>query len=249
MFFAPARNRFFAFLIDFFIVYIFRVIYFNLSIKLFLKEQILDFAKKYESLYGKFDVNNITQAETIFFLQSNLFKILIVFFVFLFLIASVYNIICICTKWSSTIGQKIFHIHIVSSDGKKLNVYQIIARSILIVVPWAFMFILSILMSVNVLNLNNVFDKNLLLISGFAFISWYDMIFFTKDKILFHDLISKTRVVVDNPEKYMDTKQYNFLKFLFPDFKGMYTDLKDVISEQIAKAKELKEEYRKRRNK
>ena len=103
MFFAPARNRFFAFLIDFFIVYIFRVIYFNLSIKLFLKEQILNFAKKYESLYGKFDINNITQAEMTFFLQSNLFKILIVFFVFLFLIASVYNIICICTKWSSTI--------------------------------------------------------------------------------------------------------------------------------------------------
>ena len=111
------------------------------------------------------------------------------------------------------------------------------------------MFILSISISVNVLNLNNVFDKNLLLISIFAFISWYDMIFFTKDKILFHDLISKTRVVVDNPKKYIDTKQYNFLKFLFPDFKGMYTDLKDVISEQIAKAKELKEEYRKRKNK
>lgn len=247
IFFAPIKSRFFAFLIDFLIVYGIRILYINLIMSFFLKEEAINFSNKYQLLYGNFNIENITRAEITFFLQSNLLKILIVFFIVLFFISSIYNIICLSSRWSSTIGQKILDIHIVSSNGKKINVYQIILRSILIVIPWFFMFILIILILINAIGLTNIFGKNFMLLSVFAFISWYDMIFFTKDKIMFHDLITKTRVILNNPKNYNNEKNV-FLNFLFPDFKGMYNNLKQIISKQILEAKKIKKEYKKRKN-
>ena len=96
----------------------------------------------------------------------------------------------------------------------------------------------------------NFVDKNTFLIYIILFLSWYDLIFFTKAKLVLHDLITNTRVVVNNPERYeQDKSQKGALKYLFPDIKQMYASIKTFTKEQVAQAKKMKEEYKKEKEK
>lgn len=235
--YAPIRSRFLAFIIDFSIVYFVRILYIQLSFLLYFQNDLNLFLIEYEKLYGK--ISSISDIELQFFLNSNLFGEILFFVSSLFFVGTVYNIIFLLTKWSSTIGQKLLGIHITSSNGNKLNLLQIISRSILIVMPYYIFFILFLLYTLNTLTNNNTVMQDLLLIYGVAYICWYDMIFFTKDKILFHDLLTKTRVVINTPDTYYDSKLMKVINFIIPDFRDIYSNFKKLISEHISDIKNI----------
>lgn len=241
---APARNRFFAFLIDVFLVYLIRFFYINLSLQLWLREPIINFLKKYKMLYGDLNLSKITPIEITYFLNSSLFKTLILFFCGVFIIPVIYNAILFSTKWSATIGQKLLGIYVVSNNGKKMNFIQIIFRSIFINVPWAFIFSVMLAKMLSDYGLPEAMNQKYFIISLILFLSWYDLIFLTKNKLVFHDYITCTRVIIKNVEKYEQQNSDSIWKYVFPDFKEIWKNLKEGVKLQISKAKEIKETYK-----
>lgn len=241
---APVRNRFFAFLIDVFLVYLIRFFYINLSLRLWLKDPIINFLQKYKLLYGELNFNKITPIEITYFLNSNLFRTLILFFCGIFIIPVIYNAILFSTKWSATIGQKLLGIYVVSKNGEKMNFLQILFRSIFINVPWAFIFIVMFAKMLSDYGIYGIMNQQYFIISLILFLSWYDLIFLTKNKLIFHDIITGTRVIVKDAEKYEQENLDNIWKYIFPDFKDMWKNLKELVKSQMAKAKEIKEQYK-----
>lgn len=241
---APASTRFFAFLIDVFFVYLLRYFYISFSFVFWLKKPIEEFLKRYEMLYGKFNYNNITNIELNYFFNSVLFKQIIIFIIGIFLIAVLYNLIFFLTKWSATIGQKIMGIYVVNKNGEKMKSYQAIARSVLLMVPWAFLFVIMFYKTLSDFNLAEQLDKTSFIISIFIFLSWYDLIFLTKNKLVFHDYITSTRTITKNTEKYLEDQSNSIWKILFPNFGDMYKNLKEFTKNQVAKAKEIRAKYK-----
>lgn len=235
--YAPIRSRFLAFLIDFTIVYILRIFYINLSNFLYFKNIINDFIKKYHDSYGT--ITSFAEINFQYILKSEFFNILLIYTLSIFFISSVYNIICLSTKWSSTIGQKILGIHIVSSNGSKINILQNISRSFLIILPSISLFIFSLIVIFNEELLKTIIDTNLFLLYSILLLSWYDMIFFTKDKMLFHDFATKTRVVVNNPDTYYDSKYMAVIDFIFPNIKDILIDMKNVLIKHYYEIKNI----------
>ena len=72
------------------------------------------------------------------------------------------------------------------------------------------------------------------------FLGWYDIAFTTKNKLVFHDYITKTRTVIKNNKKYENEK--SLLDILFID---SFKKFKNNIKNQIEKVKDLKEKYKK----
>lgn len=235
--YAPIRSRFLAFLIDFTIVYILRILYINLSNFLYFKNIVNDFIKKYHDLYGT--IASFAEINFQYILKSEFFNILLIYALSIFFISSVYNIICLSTKWSSTIGQKILGIHIVSNNGSKISILQNIGRSFLMIIPSISLFILSLIVIFNEKLLKTIIDTNLFLLYSILLLSWYDMIFFTKDKILFHDFATKTRVVVNNPDAYYDSKYMAVVDFIFPNIKDILIDMKNVLIKHYHEIKNI----------
>ncbi len=236
--FATPMKRFYAFMVDFFVVYILKSIYISIFLNIFAKQELM---------YTHLNVDKAkVDIET--FINYDLSTIMITIFITSFFVSSIYNIILISSKWSATIGQKIVGIHIISSDNKKPNMYQIISRSLLIISPWAIIFVALSLIYFTALGSNIVISKTIAVFSTLTFMTWYDLIFFTKEKTMLHDVISKTRVVFSNPEKVKNknynNKQSKLAKFFFPDVKGTYNEVKDVISKQKEVIKKEKEKIK-----
>lgn len=243
---APIRARFIAFLMDSFFVYFFRFVYINLSLKFWLFEYILDFGKKYKLLFGKFDFSSMTSVELQFFLKSDLFKQLWYFVIGIFLISVIYNLLLLSTKWSATIGQRIMGLIVVKSNNEKINFFHKLFRSVLVVLPWFFVSTLFFYKILSEFGFAASIDKVTFVVGILIFVSWYDLIFITKNKVVFHDYLSFTRVIVRD-ERYEKTNK--LIKFLFPDFRNTYSKLKDITKRRFEKLKEIKENYKKEKEK
>ena len=89
------------------------------------------------------------------------------------------------------------------------------------------------------INLNIKFDKNIVVIYTLLFMTWYDMIFVTKEKIMFHDFITKTRVIMKNPDTYYESKCMKIINFIIPDFKEMFINMKDIAKSHINDIKNI----------
>lgn len=235
--YAPIRSRFLAFLIDAIIVYICRIFYMYFLNIIYLREAYNSFVRKYYEIYG--EIKSLSELDLSYILNSNFFKVLIFSLVLAFLMTSIYNIICLSTKWSSTIGQKILGIHIVSSNGSKINILQNISRSLLVVVPSISIFVIFLISIFNSSLLQAMINNNLFLLYSILLLSWYDMIFFTKDKMLFHDFATKTRVVVNNPDTYYDSKYMAVIDFIFPNIKDILIDMKNVLIKHYHEIKNI----------
>ena len=243
--FAPLGDRFLAFFVDIFCVYLLRCLYIFMSLSLWLKTPIYNFIKKYELSFGKIDPSNITSVEVNFFLNSPLFKQVLVFVAGIFLVSILYNFICLSSRWSATIGQKLFGIKVVNTNGGVIGCWRSLLRSILIMLPWMFMFIFLFYMRLASFGAVQMFSRNTIILSFVLFLSWYDFIFLTKNRIIFHDYLSCTRVSVVDKDKYINNcTSSGVWNVLFPNFGEIYDSLKETIKAQISKIKKTKTKYR-----
>ena len=237
---APLKKRFFAFYIDVFVVYLIRFFYINFSIQFWLKRYFLEFLKNYELLFGKLNFAKLTNIEISYFAKSQLFSQIIYFIIGIFLIPIIYNMIFFFTKWSATIGQKIMNICVISKNGNKMNFIQIILRSFVLMIPWILSFFVVIFQILSSRNLIPSMTNGTVILFLLIFLGWYDIAFITKNKLVFHDYITKTRTVIKNNKKYENEK--SLLDILFID---SFKKFKNNIKNQIEKVKDLKEKYKK----
>lgn len=242
---AAIKKRIFAFFIDIFFVYIIRFFYIHLAIQFWLIKYVMDFLHEYEQLFGKIDFNKITNVEMDFLLRSDLFIQIKLFIIGLFIIPIFYNMVLFFTKWSATIGQKLVNIHVVSKSGSKMKFYQVIARSVALMIPWFFSFFVVLNQYLVIHKIGNPLNDSSVVIFMIIFLSWYDLAILTKNKLAFHDYITRTRVIENNTINYSDKP--SILKKLFVlNFADEFQKFKNNIKRQFEKAKEIKEKYKKK---
>ncbi|MDR2527080.1 MAG: RDD family protein [Rickettsiales bacterium] len=193
------RVRLASFFIDCCIVNFIRSVYVNFFTKIFgFPAKFALFYAELRDKTGLENMQNISSEHIEMFLSSKLFPEFVGFLASLFLLSILYNFICFYFKRAS-LGQMAVKCHIVSDDGNKASVVQLLFRSFLIMIPWIIMFLVVsdvFMMRFSMGFLDEYIRAIILLIS----ITWYDMIFFGKKRLLGHDVISKTKLVFNNPE-------------------------------------------------
>ena len=245
---ALLKKRIGAFIIDFFIVYLCRYLYSFLTFRFILKNYLIEFINLWKDKFGKLDLNKITVVEVDFLINSKFFKIFIVWFFTLFLVSVVYNFCFLITQKSATLGQRYFKIYILNDDKTKITKLRAFLRSFLAVIPWIFISYVIIFNQLFYLAdkmlLNNVSFILILVI----FATWFDTSLFTKNKLTFHDFLSRT-IVVSN-EFYEHQSFFVKLKNIF-NFKQKIISSKSFIHKRIEWAKEFKDEilFVKKKNK
>ena len=235
--YAPIRSRLLALLIDSCIVYILRIIFMKIFTYIFVTKDYANLLLEYNIIVTKISLGEKIGLQNL--LQSNFFNLFITLSILLFLVSTLYNAVCFSTKMSASVGQRLLGLKVVSANGQNMNILQIFSRSLLIMLPWLSLFFILLSMMLSFINFTNEFDKNLLAIYIFLLMTWYDMIFFTKEKIMFHDLITKTRVIIREPDKYYESKSMKIINFIIPDFGEMFTNMKDIIKKHINEIKNI----------
>jgi len=235
---ASLLKRIVAFFIDLFVVYVLRFVYVTLCMRLWLINSLIAFMTKYQILFGNFDKTKITSAEINFFFESQFFKSILVFIGGIFLVSFLYNFIILSTKWSASVGQKIMNLKVIKNSGENIGFINSFFRSFFIIIPW----LMCIFIFINEILAYNNFSKNIdkasFVIFIFIFASWYDFVFFTKNKLTFHDFLSRTVVVETNNEK-LKTKDY-IKGFLFPNFSKINSKMLATIKNMFGKLKNLR---------
>lgn len=240
---SPLLRRLYAFAVDFFMVYLIRFLYMSLAFKFWINKLAINFADKYKLKFGEIDLNKLSDIELQYFLSSSLFKNLILFFLIWFLFSSIYHFFLLRTKWSASIGQKIFGIKVISLYGNKLTLKQLILRPILSSVPWIILFIVFSIQMLSGLVQEVIISKFIFIAILIVVMSWYDTILFTKDRQSFHDLITKTMVIIAHPASY--EKLSNPLwNVVFPSNDIYVSKIKQFISNRLNDTKKALSEYK-----
>jgi len=237
---AAVGSRFAAFLIDAFFIYILRFLYINFLMYVRVRSIAVEFASKYRLLFGELNLGKMTSVELNYLLRSSFFKEVLCYVVGSFMLSAIYDIVFMSVKWSATPGQRIMGIYVSSSNGDRLKWYQIVARGVLTNASWCLMFFVITVKYLSAYGVETV-DRQTFVIAICLFLTWYDMTIVTKNRVTFHDFITKT-IVVRRDGK---SAGGSLIRWLFPDFKGLYAGLKDDIKQRIRRAKEFKEQYKK----
>ena len=213
-------KRLTAFFIDSLLICLARSIILQISANYWLRKNIINFVNDFRDIFGaNFKSANISSIHLRFFMSTNLFPKIILLCIFLLSLSFIYNLILLSSKWSATIGQKIVGIFAVSKNGTKMRWYQILLRSFLAPLPLVGFFVLSAYQVLGEIELIKALNpQTFLLIIGIGFLAWYDLFFFTEDKLLGHDLLSGTKIVKKGEfTKGFFDKAFEFIDKLTPN--------------------------------
>lgn len=189
-------RRLLAINIDIAIVSVIRIIFINIIGLFWLNNVIENFVLDFKNTFhtDAFD-NSFLQREFIF--HHPIFKIILLFYFFIFLVGAFYHSYLNSSEWKATIGKRIMGVMMVNRSYNKISFKQAFSHYILSVLP---IFFLIYLVAVSV-SLNISFDQAIsynyfnLLLTLFGFI-WYNMQIFTKKKVTAYDLLCKNYLII-----------------------------------------------------
>ncbi|MDR3289713.1 MAG: RDD family protein [Rickettsiales bacterium] len=221
---ATARARELAFLIDLIIVYIVRSIYGHFVLKYSLQDKFINFVREIKEKFGILE--KLQKEQVVYFLEHQFYKECMWFIGGAFLVSVLYNFVCFLWKMAS-IGQVVMKVHVISSNGKNANIFQLFARSIAIVFPWFALFLLlvqSFLSQYGIIYINGT----LFTLFVFVIMFWYDIIFLNKERIIGHDFLTGTRMIFDDPNRN-ETIIERFIPNPSKTLNGISKGLKDTF--------------------
>jgi uncharacterized RDD family membrane protein YckC len=239
---ATVQTRLVAFLIDTLLVNFVKSIYVYRIANVFLKNKMLAFllAMKQDLKIEQF--NELTPEQLSYFVSSPFFTDVSIFVFSVFFLSMLYNIVCFCLK-GATIGQRIMKMHLVSFAGNPPKIYQFFLRTFAIFLPWLMIFIVALQSFLAQYQLSNITIGSIQ-ITLLIYITWYDLVFFTKKKATMHDLISKTMLVFDD-----SNRQKTFIEKIIPTPREFVDKLKKEFKKQFDKIRELRDDVKKNRKK
>lgn len=210
-------KRVIAFAIDIFIIQFTRGLLFQVMSFYWLQKHAINLLSEFKFVFRhELDLRQLTYSQVEFIQQHAFFSRFLIVIGVVMLVGFVYNLITLSTKWSATVGQKIVGFYIISSKKeKKLTRSKALLRSVLVSIPLGVSAVLIMLAIAGNWGLGPQISPPMLILSvGFILLCWYDMFFFTKDKLLMHDLLSSTRAVVEVKEEDFVEKTLNFIDSL-----------------------------------
>jgi len=247
-------RRMTAFVIDSSIVCVIRVFLLQIFITSWLQKYIINFVNSFKFVFGdNIKPSEFNDTHLRFFMQNELFPRFIMCIIILILVGFIYNLIMLSTKWSATVGQKIVGIFTVSKNENPIKWYQVIARSFLTIFPMNMLFLLSIYQLLGAIGSVKPLSQQIFVLTvGLGALAWYDMFFFTKDKILMHGFLSGTKIVRKGEfSKGFFDIAFDLIDKIIPSLWKMVGKFKDIIkksSKNIANENKKSRKVKKKRH-
>lgn len=194
---ASSTRRLGAFLLDVFFVYILRIITAQILIKSWLFNSFLFFRTEFLLMFKvEFGSSQLTEVQKYFLLNHEFFRNFIIFLFLVFFIGFFYDFFCFISKFSGSLGQRILKLHVVTKESKKLDKITGLRRAVFVSMPFLILFLMFLYESMALSGFATLIDKNLFIVVVILIpLIWYDTYLFTNDKLILHDIFSKTRVV------------------------------------------------------
>jgi len=246
---APFLRRIIAFVLDIFAVYVLRVFLAQALILLWLKKYVILFYHDFEFVFNKsFHLTELNSIHISFIKQHELFSKGLIFIFCIMTIGFIYNFLFLRSRLSATLGQRIMRLFVITKKKKqKLTFLPALSRSFFACLPWLIIF--TTLAYQTIANIGFMAPLLRQVFLGLVFgvmIIWYDSFFITKDLLLMHDIITKTRLVTGVANT---GKKNSLLKSLFPNFKEMFLNIKSFTKQNLEQVKKIKEDYKKEKGK
>ena len=193
--YAGSLSRFFANTIDILIANIIRMIVFSILGNLLIKKNIatfwIDFKDKFNS---NFIGNNPERIR--FLVEHQIFKIILISLLLVFISGTLYYILFNCSKWQATIGKRLMKIIIVKDDNQRLTLMESTSHYLLSIVPWFFVFYIFAYQVIHKTSIYEAISGNVFnLIFGLVTLAWLQINLITKKRTTAADLICKTIVI------------------------------------------------------
>lgn len=239
---ATIRSRMIAFVVDMSITQFMRMIFGRPIIKFWLEPQYNNFiaevitalkVSKLEELTRE-DARQILLSNA--FLGSKFFLSIVLFICITFFLSILYNFICFLTLKRASVGQRIMRMHVSAWDGSDAKIWQLALRAFAISIPWMLMFFLccQILLSA-------AFDI-VMITDGFCVLGiillcaiWHNMIFFTNNRTMLQDHVSRTRILFDNTDR-----EETVFERLIPNPRAIMHDIKIGFADSFERMRNFK---------
>lgn len=184
--YAGPTRRFLAYTIDIFILAAIRYIFAYILLYLWYAKSFFLFANQYRQINQNslnYDIKEFYQ----YFISQDIFFETILFAFLVFIIGSLYWILCPLTKLGATPGKAICKIKIVKEDNKLLNFKDLSYRYFVALTPW--LFHLTMFLALYAKN------KTLIVSCMVIVVLWYEPKVIKRSYRTIHDFICKTKVV------------------------------------------------------
>lgn len=195
---AGGTRRIVSFLLDTFISTVIKSFLAQALFMYWIQRHLLVFVERFKLVFGS-DVK-FTDVDAIhirLFTDSPIFPRMVIFsIIMVFAVGFLYNFIFGLTKWSATPGQKMLRLKVVKKNGDKARWYNILVRSILLMLPWFYnFFIITYQIVAQTGFFPPLAPSTFLLAVALPMLIWYDTYFITANKQLMHDILSGTKVI------------------------------------------------------
>jgi len=237
--YARPTKRVLGFFIDYTIITFIRTFVLQICVYLFLAKHIISFFEATSKTFGgELTIGKLRENHLQLFLQNSVFIELVLVICLVILVAPIYNILLIKSKIKTTLGKRIFKIYPQTNEGTNPSVLRITCHYFASLIP----IILAIgFVSIEMLKYYKMIDLQYpditIVIVLLAFVSWYDLVFITKKRIMVHDLICGI-VFVSKGKKEKERSIFFLNNFLEKQISKVRQNLGDAKEKtQIRKAK------------
>lgn len=192
--YATTFKRGFATSIDVWIVLVIRVIAMNILGALWISEQMLSLHDDFKSKFGDGATDKIPQEQIADFITNHpAFLDIIIFYLIIIIIGSLYYAYMNSSSWNATIGKRIAGIMIIKENELPLSFKRGLLHYFLSVLPFAFViYLVSYKIRYQLNFYDAIVTNNFNLMIGVIFVLWVQVSLFTKKKSTAYDLICKT---------------------------------------------------------
>ena len=183
--------------IDVWIVLVLRVFAMNILGALWISEQMLSLHNDFKSKFGENATENIPQEQIAEFITGHpAFLDIILFYLIIIIVGSLYYAYMNSSSWSATIGKRITGIMMIKENELPLSFKRGLLHYFLSVLPFVFvLYLVSYKLRFQLSFYDAIVTNHFNLIVGVIFVLWVQISLFTKKKSTAYDLICKTITV------------------------------------------------------
>ncbi|HLD77171.1 MAG TPA: RDD family protein [Rickettsiales bacterium] len=189
--YATSFQRTSAISIDIFIVAFLRIILAQILGNIWINDIIARFLSDFKTYFGtEFIKNNPEHIE--FVMRHEVFSSIIIFYIILVLVGTIYHAYLNSSSWRATIGKRIVGITMMKEDYTKISFWLGVAHYFLSVLPIIYVIYIVMFQAANNINMFTAITSNPFNFAfGIAFVLWLQIQIFTKKKTTAYDLICK----------------------------------------------------------
>ena len=181
--------------IDIVITSFLRAITMNLLGKFWLEQKFITFRQEFMDHFGTEEIHN-TPEHIDFVVHSSAFLCVIIFFIIVILVGTLYHAYFNSSAWRGTIGKRLMKIMIVKEGDEKISFARGLSHYFLSILPFAFIiYLMGYKIRYQVAFFQVITASEINVFFGIILVVWIQIHLFTKKKTTAYDMICDTVLI------------------------------------------------------